>query len=176
MEGSKTRIAIITTMRVVGAILVCLGLSTIFGDSIRSARVIRVIDGDTIVCVGTDGIDFKVRLIGVNTPELHRYARREIHPEIDAEYYATEAKQYTEFLVDKKWVRLEFEDNRIDIFGRTLAYVYVDDILVNEKIIEQGYGFTYGKYSFAKLPAFDKKECEAREHYRGLWARLLLKE
>lgn len=59
-------------------------------------RVIRVVDGDTIVLSNQE----KVRLIGVDTPELH-------HPRKLVQYYAEEAYRFTQRIVEGKEVRLE---------------------------------------------------------------------
>ena len=89
---------------------------------------IRVIDGDTIVLESGE----KVRLIGVDTPELH-------HPKKPVQYYAKEAKEFTKSLVEGKDVRLKYDWQRKDKYGRTLAYVYLKDrTFLNIEIIKQG--------------------------------------
>jgi micrococcal nuclease len=90
-----------------------------------------VVDGDTVVL--NDGR--KVRYIGINTPELE-------HDGHQAEPFAEEAKRFNASLVDRQEVRLEFDQERIDPYERTLAYVFLrDGTLVNAEIISHGYAF-----------------------------------
>ncbi len=120
---------------------------------------LRVIDGDTIVIEG----DEKVRLIGVDTPET-------VHPNKPVEYFGKEASQFTKQMVESKQVRLEYDQQRKDKYGRTLAYVYLKDgTFLNLEIIKQGYGFAYTKYPFKYLDEFREAEREARENKKGLW-------
>ena len=123
--------------------------------------VTRVIDGDTVVVenVGT------VRLIGVDTPEV-------VDPRGPVEYFGREASDFTRQLATGKRVRLEFDQDRIDRYGRTLAYVYLqpEDLLLNAEIIRQGYGFAYTQFPFRMMAQFRALEREAREAGRGLWA------
>ena len=122
---------------------------------------IRVIDGDTIVIEGGE----RIRLIGVDTPELH-------HPKKPVQYYAKEAKKFTKSLVEEKDVQLEYDRQRKDKYGRTLAYVYLKDrTFLNIEIIKQGYGFAYTKFPFKYLIKFKEYEKEAREQKKGLWGR-----
>jgi len=121
---------------------------------------IKVIDGDTIVLDG----DEKVRLIGVDTPEAK-------DPRKPVQYFGQEASEFTRILVEGKRVRLEFDQDRVDKYGRTLAYVYLEDgTFVNAEIIKQGYGFAYTQFPFKYLEEFRGYEKEARENNRCLWA------
>jgi len=121
---------------------------------------IRVVDGDTIVLDGNE----KVRLIGVDTPETK-------DPRKPVQYFGQEAYEFTKGLVEGKRVKLEYDQNRIDKYGRTLAYVYLEDgTFLNAEIIKQGYGFAYTKYPFKYLEEFRQYEKEARGNERGLWA------
>ncbi len=89
------------------------------GDS-ASVQVVRVIDGDTIQVCCVFGDRVTVRYIGVDTPETH-------HPMRGVERYGMEAAEANRKLVDGKTVRLEFDVQQLDKYGRTLAYVYLQD-------------------------------------------------
>lgn len=122
----------------------------------------RVIDGDTIV-VEIDGRQEKVRLIGVDTPET-------VHPNKPVERFGKEASNFTKMMTEGKRVRLEYDWQRQDKYGRILAYVHLEDgIFLNAEIIKQGYGFAYTKYSFKYLEQFREYEREARDNNIGLW-------
>ena len=122
----------------------------------------RVIDGDTII-VNIDGKEERVRLIGVDTPET-------VHPSKPVEYFGKEASEFTKRMVEGKRVRLEFDWQRRDKYGRLLAYIYLEDgTFLNAEIIKQGYGFAYTRFPFKYLEEFRQYEREARENGRGLW-------
>jgi micrococcal nuclease len=122
----------------------------------------RVIDGDTII-VNIDGKEERVRLIGMDTPET-------VHPSKPVEYFGKEASEFTKRMVEGKRVRLEFDWQRRDKYGRLLAYVYLKDgTFLNAEIIKQGYGFAYTRFPFKYLEEFRQYEREARENGRGLW-------
>jgi micrococcal nuclease len=121
---------------------------------------VRVIDGDTILLDG----DERVRLIGVDTPELHR-------PNTPVQYFAREAGAFTRRLVEHRRVRLEYDRDRRDKYGRTLAYVRLEDgTFVNLEIVRRGYGFAYTRYPFRYLDEFRAAERAARKSGAGLWA------
>ena len=125
-------------------------------------KVKRVIDGDTIV-VEIDGKHEKIRLIGVDTPETK-------HPQKPVQYFGKEAHLFTKRMVEGKEVRLEFDWQKRDKYGRLLAYVYLPDgTFLNAEIIKQGYGFAYTRFPFKYLDEFRQYEREARENKRGLW-------
>jgi micrococcal nuclease len=125
--------------------------------------VLRVVDGDTLV-VGIDGERVKVRMIGTDTPETK-------HPKKPVQYFGREASAFTKRLLLGKDVRLEYGQRRTDRYGRVLAYVWLGDMLVNEEIIRQGYGFAYTRFPHARLEEFRAAEREARLAGRGLWAK-----
>jgi micrococcal nuclease len=110
-----------------------------------------------------DGRKEKVRLIGVDTPET-------VHPQKPVEYFGKEASAFTRRMVEGKEVRLEFDWQQRDKYGRLLAYVYLPDgSFLNAEIIKQGYGFAYTRFPFKYLEEFRQCEKEAREQKRGLW-------
>lgn len=121
--------------------------------------VARVIDGDTIQMEGGE----RVRLIGVDTPET-------VHPSKPVERFGKEASDFTRRTVEGKKVRLEYDQERKDKYGRTLAYVYLEDgTFLNAEIIKQGYGFAYTRFPFKYLEEFRNYERQARERGVGLW-------
>lgn len=123
---------------------------------------VRVVDGDTIVLDGGE----RVRLIGVDTPELH-------HPAKPVQYFAHEAKARTVTLAQGRTVGLEYDRQRHDRYGRTLAYVFLPDgTLLNLRLIQEGFGFAYTKYPFRPdyMARFRAAERTARTQSHGLWA------
>ena len=127
------------------------------------ATVVRVIDGDTIE-VDIIGMRFKVRYIGIDTPELD-----DKRPEFRA--LAQEATRLNRELVEGKTVRLEKDVPGTDNFGRLLRYVYVDDIFVNAELVERGLAWAEPYEPDIKYQDYlEELEMEARQAGRGLWA------
>lgn len=163
-------IAMVFYMNCLGRYLIyCVILSSLLSGCVQRTSqekeyfsvVERVIDGDTIRLTSGE----RVRYIGINTPELH-------HPKMPVQYFAKEAKEFNQGLVGGKRVKLEFDVQQRDRFGRLLAYVYVGDIFVNAKLIEEGYAQIMTippnvKYS----DLFLDLQRKARQEKKGLWAK-----
>ena len=124
----------------------------------------KVIDGDTFWVDDGSERGLKVRLIGVNTPET-------VHPYKPVEYYGREASDYVKHLLIGNKVKLKFDVNREDRYGRTLAYVYLrDGTFLNADLIKKGYAHTMTvspNVKYAEL--FIELEKKARENKIGLW-------
>lgn len=128
-------------------------------------RVDRYVDGDTIA-VDMNGNIETIRFIGVDTPETHR-------PNTPVQCYGPEAAAYTKGLISRYGkVRLQADplDTNRDVYGRLLRYVYLPDgTLVEEKIIQDGYGFAYLDFPFSKKAQFADAQKDAQAAKRGLW-------
>lgn len=126
--------------------------------------VSKVIDGDTIV-VETEGEEYKVRMIGIDTPET-------VHPHKPVECFGKEAKEKLEDLIFEKYIRLlgdETQDN-IDTYGRSLRYVYLDDIDINLVMIKEGYAFEYTHITpYVKQEEYKNAQEYAKRNSLGLW-------
>ena len=131
--------------------------------SAQAADVVRVIDGDTIEVTISDAV-YTVRYIGVDTPETK-------HPTRGVELYGPEAAERNRQLVDGKTVYLEKDVSETDRYGRLLRYIYVDDVMVNAVLVEEGYAqvSTYPP-DVKHVDLFLKLQREAREESRGLWS------
>jgi len=122
----------------------------------EKAKVTRVIDGDTME-VELNGKVYKVRYIGINSPEYNQP-------------YGDEATQANSSLVLGKTVILEKDVSETDKYGRLLRYVYVGNLFVNAHLVKYGWAqaSTYPpdvKYS----DLFVSLEREARENNLGCW-------
>ena len=154
-----------------GALIVCVALGVTCASAAQTVRVVAVADGDTLT-VDVSGKREKVRLIGVDTPELGTRSG-------EVERFAREAKAFTESLVADATVRLEDDPDNTDRdrYDRLLRYVFLPDgRLLNAAIIEGGYGHAYTRYPFGRLAEFRGLEREAREAGRGLWNPELVRE
>lgn len=90
--------------------------------------VSRVIDGDSVVLDNGE----TVRYVGVDAPEM---GKKKGGPE----FFAREATRYNKKLVLLKKVRLEFDEEKRDTYGRLLAYVFVKNVFVNGELVRLGY-------------------------------------
>ena len=81
------------------------------------------------------------------------------------------SKRYTcDALSSAKEIRLEYEKEKDDKYGRCLAWVFVDDELLQEKLIRKGYAkvaYLYDEYTYTGR--LQKAEKEAKERELGLW-------
>jgi micrococcal nuclease len=128
------------------------------------ARVESVVDGDTIR-VAAGGRHLTVRLIGVDAPE-------KTHGDQMGEPFGAQATDMARRMLAGRSVKLEYDDGeRLDRYGRTLAYVRLSDgTLFNEAIIRAGYASVYERFQFRHKEAFRAAEREARREGRGMWA------
>jgi micrococcal nuclease len=127
-----------------------------------SYQVTRVTDGDTIhVQLGSR--DERVRLIGVNTPEVPWYGGR-------GECFGVEAGLYTRGRLTGRTVRLSIDRDLRDRYGRLLAYAYVGSELFNLTLVQLGYATADPVRPDVRFAhAFDRAEGMARARKAGLW-------
>jgi micrococcal nuclease len=132
----------------------------------QDARVVRVVDGDTIVARLDSGTTERVRLIGVDTPES-------VKPGTPVQCFALKASAYTKHLLTGKAVRLVPDAEARDRYGRLLAYVYrePDGLFVNADLVRRGYAQTLTippNVRFAER--FLALARQARDAGVGLWS------
>lgn len=164
----------------VTAVLIAMVLSKCGGDSGTSssaggpttARVLRVIDGDTIVVRLPDGATDDVRYIGIDTPET-------VKPGTPVQCGGPKAHEVNDRLVGGRTVTLRFDEERRDVYRRLLAYVYVPGespgdrpLFVNAELARRGLARPLTippNDSFA--PLFAGLARRAGVAGRGLWGR-----
>ena len=126
----------------------------------RLFLVARVIDGDTIDLA--DGRT--IRYLNIDTPELAK-------GQTPDQCFALKARQINEKLVEGKKVRLETDINEMGQYGRTLAYVYLDDLSVSQYLLEQGAGkFQLDTLNLRHSPALAAAAQTAQQEKAGLWS------
>jgi micrococcal nuclease len=128
-----------------------------------TAPVERVVDGDTIE-IATGGGEEDVRYIGVDTPET-------VKPGEPVQCFGPEASEANHDLVEGRTVRLVFDRELRDDYGRLLAYVYVGDRFVNEELVRDGFARTLeiapNTAQASRLGAIESRAAAAG---RGLWS------
>lgn len=130
-------------------------------DKKEGVAFTRCVDGDTARFT-IDGVEERVRFIAVDTPELSK-----------KDYYAIEARDYTCDVLDRAQnIELVFDpkaDDR-DKYGRMIAWVYADGVLLQESLVAQGYArvhYIYDDYMFVDL--LYEKQNEAKKQKLGIW-------
>jgi len=145
--------------------------------ALETALVDKITDGDTLKVIYR-GDREGVRLIGIDTPESRKNAKAKKDARRSGEDVETitalgkKATAYTKSLVKKGYdVRLEFDVQKRDKYGRLLAYVYLKDgRMLNEEIIKGGYASPMTlppNVKYAEL--FQEAYKKARARRRGLW-------
>jgi micrococcal nuclease len=132
---------------------------------VETGRVVWVTDGDTIT-VRISGAKEKVRLVGIDTPELDdvRDAWNRL---------AHDARAHLSKRLRGRTVALERdpESRNRDKFDRLLRYVVLDDGTdVGEEMVREGYARVYTRFPFARRARYDAAEREAKAAGRGRWA------
>jgi micrococcal nuclease len=124
--------------------------------------VTRVVDGDTVE-VELDGAEEDVRYIGVDTPET-------VKPGEPVGCFGPQASAFNHRLVEGKRVRLVFGAERRDVYGRLLAYVYLDGRFVNAELVRRGLARTLTIPPNDRFAGELKRlEIAAARAGRGLW-------
>ncbi|MGO1320773.1 MAG: thermonuclease family protein [Galactobacter sp.] len=128
------------------------------------AKVTRIIDGDTFEAE-VMGTDTTIRMLNIDTPETK-------HPDKPVECYGPEATELLKSLLEPgDVVRLDYDQERLDKYDRTLAGVYKDDDLINAEIARQGLGLAVKFEPNVKFyNEVLKAEGEARAAERGIFS------
>jgi micrococcal nuclease len=142
---------------------------------IYKAKVVCIascgLDGDTIK-VNVLGKEAKVRVIGVNTPEIS-------HNGNPAQCYGNEARDFTDKHLNGRWIYLQFDNEIYDKYQRYLAYVWLtypelhapdSGYMWNAVLAEEGYAKILSlmpNVQYAWL--FSRLQYEAMKAHRGLW-------
>jgi endonuclease YncB( thermonuclease family) len=117
------------------------------------AKVIKIIDGDSIKVQDKDGKEYEVQIEGTDAPEAKQP-------------FGSESTDTMSQWVKDKAVKVSW--NKKDNFDRLLAQVYVEGKHVNTEMIRAGMAWHFKRYNKSKELA--AVEDEARKEKRGLWA------
>lgn len=166
--GTMIAVAVAAILTVIIGLVVPKGATTEIKvtrpDNLEGPYTAYAYDGDTLN-VYTDGTAKKVRLIGIEAPEIKSSYR-------EAGCYGEQAKNY---LIDKirdKEIYLEYDETQgeVDVYDRLLRYVWIDDELVNLSLIADGYAqeWTF-KNEYKYKNEFDQAQANAKKDGLGLW-------
>ena len=128
-----------------------------------TVAVSRVVDGDTVeISPALDGVE-EVRLIGVDTPET-------VDPTEGVEPYGPQASAFAKRELSGRRVGLEFDEERVDQYGRLLAYVHAGGSMFNEELLRKGYAQAYPyPPNTAHATRFAAAQRKARAARLGIW-------
>src|SRR6056297_706871 len=128
--------------------------------NMEKARITHAVDGDTLVTSDNT----KIRLIGINTPEIH-------HPNKGVEYFGKEAASYTRKFLEGETVYLEYDIQKKDKYSRELAYIFLKDgTFFNAKLVLEGYADLMTIPPNLKYTDLFKKLAKnSRKLKKGLW-------
>jgi micrococcal nuclease len=129
---------------------------------IDHGTVFVVYDGDTIKVKFDSGVERRVRLIGIDTPEIGETP-------LVTPLEALLAKRFTFFHLFRQRVKLTYDRELEDKYGRLLAYVWKENGLFNEFILEQGFARVYLKFPYDLKDKFIQAQKVAEEKGRGFW-------
>ena len=129
-------------------------------------KVSKITDGDTFYVTTSSSEKYKIRLIGIDAPET-----RNVGVKVRKEYFGTEAKIFVTQLLKNKKVKLTFDVQKTDRYGRILAYVYLENgVFLNQYLVENGFAVVATFPPNVKfVEVFTKAEKSARNKKLGLW-------
>lgn len=133
----------------------------------------KCIDGDTATFKDSSGNTYKTRFLAIDTPET-------VHPTKEIEAYGKEASAYTcDTLTNAKEIKLELDpgSDKEDKYGRLLAWVFADGVLLQNSLLEKGLAevsYLYGNYKYTEM--IQETQEVAKEKQIGIWSDAVLEE
>lgn len=148
-------------MKYIFGLIILSALTTAVTAASYPAQVLRIVDGDTLV-LRWDGQEENVRIIGIDTPEIHTGT---------TECFGQEAFVYAqELLPPLSPVIFEF-NNEYDRYDRALGYIILADGRdFGQTMIANGYAYAFRSFDHERMNIYTTVESVARLDGRGLWA------
>jgi micrococcal nuclease len=151
---------------IVAALLGSVGWGWYTGGRVTAsvpATIIRDVDGDTVIARLAGGHVEKIRLLGVDTPEV-------VDPRKPVQCFGHVASAYTRSRLVGRHVTLEFDAEPRDKYGRLLAYVIVNGRRFDDELLARGYArFLVIPPNGSHARAMLQEELAAHAARRGLW-------
>ncbi len=125
------------------------------------------VDGDTARFLNQKEETMKTRFLAIDTPET-------VHPTKEEEPFGKDASDYTcEMLTNAEEIKLEYDENsdETDYYGRRLAWVFVDGVLLQDLLVKNGYAevtYLYDDYKYTSL--LQESESIAKTKQIGIWS------
>ena len=119
------------------------------------AKVVKIVDGDTITALDAQNTTIKIRMYGIDAPE-------------SKQAFGQKAKQALTTAIATKIITVN--DHGVDIYGRMLGTIWLDGYDINASMVDSGYAWVYRFEDNAIVPSYLKYESAARKDAKGLWA------
>ena len=145
-------------------------------------KISKIVDGDGLYAYNIfNKKEIEIRLLGIDAPEIKRCRKliqdeRELHLPgqllIELGYLS---KNYLHQLLPKETAITFITeiDNEVDLFGRTLAYVFTnEETCINEILIKEGYAKPYNKYYSTQLDKYQQLNFIAKIEGKGLYEKI----
>ena len=156
-------------------------MNTIYHNEIKNTyKVVQVVDGDGLIIENIfDKKIIEIRFLGIDAPELKLCKKlyqdeRETH--LAAQFLMELGRKSLKYLLEiappntNVSILIETE-NEIDLYGRTLAYVFLEDgSCLNEIMIQEGFAKPYSRYFCNELPKYQMLNLNAKNEQKGLFA------
>ncbi len=127
-------------------------------------ELVKTIDGDTIK-IKYEGKEQNVRYLLIDTPETN-------HAQLGKQPFGQQAKDRNAELMNSGKLEIEFDiGERVDKYGRLLAYIYIDGVSIQEKLLEEGLarvGYVYPPNT-RHLDEFERAQEKAQKSGIGIW-------
>ncbi|MCI8346564.1 MAG: thermonuclease family protein [Bacilli bacterium] len=132
----------------------------------EEVRLVKCVDGDTArFMIGKK--EYSTRFLAIDTPETK-------HPKKGVEPYGKEASNYTCSRLKKaKKIVLEYDPSstKEDKYGRRLAWIFIDDELLQKQLVKKGYAkvaYLYGDYKYTNILKVVEKQAKIEKI--GIWS------
>jgi len=126
------------------------------------ARIDRVSDGDTVIATTAEATKLRLRLLGIDAPEIP-------HGTKPGQPYGEEARDYLDHLIGGKTVRVDAYG--VDRYKRILAVLWDEQVNVNLSLVAMGYAEVYrGAHCQVYCRELDTAEAKAKHDRVGMWA------
>jgi micrococcal nuclease len=156
-------------------------MNTIYHNKIKNRfRIVQVVDGDGLIIENIfDKKLIEIRFLGIDAPELKLCKKlyqdeRETH--LAANFLIELGRKSLNYLMKiappKTNISIALEENNIlDVYGRTLAYVFLEDgTCLNEKMVAEGYAKPYNRFYCKELTNYQILNLNARNEVKGLFS------
>ena len=126
----------------------------------------KCVDGDTAKFIYNDK-EITARFLAIDTPET-------VHPTKEEEAFGKDASEYTcNKIKNANKIILEYDSDsdKTDKYDRHLVWVFVDDNLLQEKLVRKGLAsvaYLYGDYKYTNI--LEEAELEAENNKIGIWS------
>lgn len=138
----------------------------------ETVKLSNCVDGDTFRSIINDK-EYTIRMLSIDTPES-------VKANTDIEYYGKESSEYTcKKLTNAKKIELEYDEksDKFDKYDRLLAWVFIDNKLLQEELVEKGYAkvaYLYNDYKYNDILK-EKQELASTKEI-GIWDSVAKKE